>query len=89
MGELEWQFHQHQQVNLEYKRAPYEAPAFKFAVQIPPAVRNWPRKRRIRWRRQQARSMERMNEKFMRGVSERITKRIEQAFFQRFTAIEK
>jgi hypothetical protein len=49
MGELEHSF-----PNMDYVDAPYRV-AFTVAVYTPPAVRQWSRKRRLRWRRRYVR----------------------------------
>ena len=46
-------------INPDYVTAPYET-SFMLAVTLPPAVRRWSRKRRLRWRRHYVRKVVRL-----------------------------
>lgn len=59
----------------DYVNAPYEV-AFIVAIETPPAVKRWSRKRRIRWRRQYLRRIVNAQKKVAQGAADRMCKYI-------------
>ena len=55
--------------NMDYVNAPYEV-SFLLAVHVPPAVRAWSRKRRLRWRRRVVRQAVNRQRKRVQGAAD-------------------